>query len=245
VRVREGELSRVSISPGDAVVVLLTDSIPWEPRRTGPPLSAQHLRREVIEATRAACEAGRGGLQADLVLGERTTDGPTWLRHGVREARGLARALIELDLFAIRERIHGLVGLGPGLTPSGDDLLCGLIAGLAIFRERGMLWKSGSAEVALGAACEEAAVWRTTSLSRTLLHYARCGVAAEPLLDVLWSLGAARARGGRGVDALLRIGHSSGSDMLSGALLAATAVLEEEAIGTAVVPPAQHVPRFD
>lgn len=151
---------------------------------------------------------------------------------------GLFDGLLAWDQPSIRAAALDLLGLGPGLTPAGDDLLCGLLAGLVTL---GPGWRSADRSSRLGRSLsttlDEAAADRTTALARTLLHFAGRGVAVEPLLDVLWSLD----QGGPivGLDELLAIGHSSGGDMLAGALLAVASMARwENDVGAAHARPA-------
>ncbi|MGW4637426.1 DUF2877 domain-containing protein [Sphaerisporangium sp. NPDC004334] len=117
-----------------------------------------------------------------------------------------------------------LMGLGPGLTPSGDDMLAGMLVAL---RRLG------------GAADVERAVWladwlaatvafdartRTTPISATLLHCAAQGQACAEALAVL------RAVAGHqslepAVRGLLRLGHTSGADLAWGLRAGMAAVL--------------------
>lgn len=108
------------------------------------------------------------------------------------------------------EAVRGLVGLGPGLTPAGDDVLCGLLLGLrACGRdlERSLL--------------EEAVLpllGRTTAVSATLLRQAAQGYAVPPVVALLraWHRGAgvpALVLAGRPVAA---IGHTSGPALVLG-----------------------------
>ena len=86
---------------------------------------------------------------------------------------------------------RGLIGLGPGLTPEGDDRLAGTAAVLAA---RG--WGAGWLPPDLRA--------RTTALSATLLELAARGQVIEPvhgLFGPRWRPALAR---------LLRVGHSTG-----------------------------------
>jgi hypothetical protein len=200
----------------------LANAAAWQPHTIPTPIDPDRLGRDILSAIRAAKLSNRGGLQADLVLGAAIPGGPTWLRHGIAAARALLSALIRGDEKAIPCHTLALLGLGPGLTPAGDDLLCGLLAGRAIFAERGGTPSARTLPgwAALRRTVAEAAAERTTSLSRTLLRYAPLGVATEPLLHVLWSLGT--PEGSHGIDTLLGLGHSSGSDMLTGAHLAAS-----------------------
>ena len=93
-----------------------------------------------------------------------------------------------------------LAGRGQGLTPAGDDVLCGYVAGL-------VLWHRREREAAAIAA---AAAARTTALSATLLRHAAAGELPEP----------AHALVVAGDPAPLRsFGHSSGQALMTGLAL--------------------------
>lgn len=93
-----------------------------------------------------------------------------------------------------------LAGRGQGLTPAGDDLLCGYVAGL-------VLWHRREREAAVIAA---AAAARTTALSATLLRHAAAGELPGP----------AHALVTAGDPAPLRsFGHSSGQALMTGLVL--------------------------
>jgi hypothetical protein len=139
------------------------------------------------------------------------------------------QAFLDRDIPALHNHAFGLLGLGAGLTPEGDDVLCGFLCGLTV------LGQPCAITTALRDFVDEHAPRRTTALSRTLLHYAGRGVAIEPLLDVLCSLECGVQPAGPVrvwpavdsqpiVDRLLAVGHSSGLAMLTGACLAAAAV---------------------
>ncbi|MBV9279059.1 MAG: DUF2877 domain-containing protein [Chloroflexi bacterium] len=250
MRVDRPTLADLPVSPGmpaslrpnvlaiGPVHVQLDGAIPWSPRRAqdAPPVSFKALRRDLLSPHPPA---------PSPTLGEREmhpwgigrshlkwpSSSPPLSRMGVLDKVGvrglhLLHALLRGDERAMRSHALGLLGLGPGLTPAGDDLLCGLLAGLGVLGERtpGLrLWSARRVTV-LDAAIGQAAGARTTALSRTLLHYAARSLAVEPLLDLLCTLGSGEPPSGR--DQLLAIGHSSGGDMLAGALLAARAVLQ-------------------
>ncbi len=109
----------------------------------------------------------------------------------------------------------GLVGLGPGVTPSGDDLLIGLLAAL---------W-AGAAQRAerkafvnqFTAGMVEAAR-KTGEISRTYLMLAGRGQFSSAVSWLVEALA-----GGKEVEAAvqaaMRVGHSSGMDTVSGLLL--------------------------
>ena len=113
--------------------------------------------------------------------------------------------------------VLGLLGRGPGLTPAGDDLLAGLLLGLA-----------GSAELRdpLAAAVTRHAPARTTWLSAELLRHAVAGhgvPAAVAVADAMAGYGPADALT-RALPALLAVGHTSGAALARGLLLAAEAL---------------------
>jgi hypothetical protein len=257
VRVARRSLEGLSVRPGTAarlrdgaleigpMRVSLELAIAWAPGPHASPLSPAALRKDIAVASERAHVADRGGLGAfTLQPASRDSGGrpsvadvgiSAWLLRGWAEIAALPDAILLGDAEAMGRQTHGLLGLGPGLTPSGDDVLCGLLSGLSVLGERAPVHipRCASTRMALARAALAAAD-RTTALSRTLLRWAAQGVAAEPLLAVLSTLGSDGSL--EGLDALLATGHSSGSDMLTGALLAGTAVLRwEEAFGPALV----------
>jgi hypothetical protein len=106
-----------------------------------------------------------------------------------------------------------LLGLGPGLTPSGDDLLCGMLVALHAVGETDMAH-------ALYAEIAHAAPAATSLLSAAFLRAAGEGLGCEALHEVIGAVleGQIETLAGR-VEALGRIGHTSGWDALAGALL--------------------------
>lgn len=101
-----------------------------------------------------------------------------------------------------RGDLESLAGRGPGLTPAGDDVLCGYIAGLVLFHRR------GDEAMAIARRTRE----RTTSLSATLLDHAARGELAEPAHAFLERGDAAALDG---------FGHSSGRCVRLGLMIAA------------------------
>lgn len=104
-----------------------------------------------------------------------------------------------------------LIGRGPGLTPSGDDMLTGMIA---------VLYASGIV-VQLPSFLPPAdhLAQLTTSVSCSYLNSARIGEFSTPLLKVMRSL-----QSGRdphfAICRLLTVGHTSGADIVLGIAIA-------------------------
>jgi hypothetical protein len=103
--------------------------------------------------------------------------------------------------------IEDLIGLGPGLTPSGDDFLVGALALLDARAE-------AKAHAALAAAITQAPRGLTSPLSDYLLRAAARGHVGEPL----WRAVAAVVAGeiDKALPSIRKIGHGSGWDMLVG-----------------------------
>jgi|tagenome__1003787_1003787.scaffolds.fasta_scaffold20879952_2 hypothetical protein len=121
---------------------------------------------------------------------------------------------------AIEEAVQGLVGLGPGLTPSGDDFLMGALALLDAIDER-------HAHAALARAMSDPLLKLTTPLSACFLRAAAAGHVGEALHGAVSSVlmgdvesAAAAAR---------KIGHSSGWDMMVGIIVTLAARLKRPA----------------
>jgi hypothetical protein len=120
-----------------------------------------------------------------------------------------------------------LLGRGPGLTPSGDDLLAGLVAGVVLLAEavhgRPGRPLAGVAE-RVGSRLAAVAPDATTAISAALLQHAVQGEVAEPAAQLLRTL-AGHGPVDDAVAGLLAVGSSSGRDLAAGILAAAELVL--------------------
>jgi hypothetical protein len=105
------------------------------------------------------------------------------------------------------QSMRGLIGLGVGLTPSGDDFLVGALALLAALGE-------GQAHAALARTIIDVAPGLTSALSACFLRAAAAGHIGENLQRAVSSVitGDVEAT----IVAVEKIGHSSGWDMLAG-----------------------------
>jgi hypothetical protein len=103
-----------------------------------------------------------------------------------------------------------LVGLGPGLTPAGDDIVAGaLVAAHATGDPRLEAWRRATRATLTRS--------RTTAVSRAMLHHALAGYATRELANLVTALcrgdDTERARAD-----LLAVGHTSGGALLTGVL---------------------------
>ncbi len=109
-----------------------------------------------------------------------------------------------------------LLGRGPGLTPTGDDVLAGALVTLSAL--------GSPMTTLLGRAVLAAAPDATTTVSAGLLRHAVAGECIPQLADVLAAVGGTTepAAGAlpRAAGALLAVGHCSGAGLLHGVLVA-------------------------
>ena len=126
----------------------------------------------------------------------------------------LARATERRDVSAVAAALARLVGLGPGLTPSGDDFIAGYLAAL---------WSRAGCDRGIDAMLQPLAdalaplFLCTNAISRQMLSDAAHGRFAERLVDVTNALAGAGNVADATVHALAN-GHSSGADTLCGLL---------------------------
>jgi hypothetical protein len=126
----------------------------------------------------------------------------------------LVRAIADGDSpdLAVRD----LLGRGPGLTPTGDDVLAGALVSLSAL--------GAPATTALATAVLRAAPDATTAVSAALLRHATRGECIPQLHDLVEAIGAGTgdpATGDlpRAAGALLAVGHCSGAGLLHGVLV--------------------------
>jgi hypothetical protein len=112
-----------------------------------------------------------------------------------------------IQTMASGEAVQGLIGLGPGLTPSGDDFLVGALALLDAIGERHSC-KS------LARAIMDALPGSTAPLSACFLRAAAAGHVGEALHCAVSSV--IMGDVDSAVAAADKIGHSSGWDMMAG-----------------------------
>ena len=200
----------------------------WQPEPWPPMPGPGQLRRALGDLERAA----RGRVPFD---------GVSRAAFGLAPAGGLAGAVQRTaqlplatlaDWLAAREAgtcgldeagegaVRRLLGLGPGLTPSGDDVVAGLLIALHATGRN-------ATAAALAGYVRRAPADATSALSRALLEAAIDGAPGETMHEVVSAL----LQGETTelvplLDRLDAIGHTSGWDMLAGAYLGLSAAAD-------------------
>jgi hypothetical protein len=151
---------------------------------------------------------------------------------------GLMTHCLDHGVSEIGARGKTLIGLGPGLTPCGDDFLGGLFFAAHWLREThaGMLHLETRSIFHL----LQWARNRTHPVSRAILGDLAAGEGPEPLhrlLGLLLRGGDPDGRALDAVDGLLRMGHTTGWYMLAGLLTCLLAADKENSEGMARTSP--------
>jgi hypothetical protein len=199
-------------SPGEDVIVNVSSARPWSPLLL--PFADLPSTEAVARAARtAAARAPAGGFGPFLrSLDEVDEEDGDLFRAAARPTlRALLAAAQRGDRRAAEEAAAALVGLGAGLTPSGDDALVGFTAALTAAR-------ATLARPIARAAADAGA--RTTLVARTYLDHAARGEYAERVHDLTAAVAAGDATAvARGMS----WGATSGADLVLGILLGARA----------------------
>ena len=178
----------------------------WRPRPLDQAIDPAVLTRESRRLVGVVHRAGRPDGFGALLVGRR----PAFpLDRAAERAHRFLEACARNDPATATTMGERLLGLGPGLTPAGDDLVGG-----AFFARR-LIGGWEDAAAAMRARARE----RTHAISATLLGDLLEGSGHAPLHDLALAL--TRSDAGAALDAaarLVRIGHSSGWDILTGFL---------------------------
>jgi hypothetical protein len=139
-----------------------------------------------------------------------------------RRARSrLAEGLRDRTPAAFVDGALGLLGLGEGLTPAGDDCLVGA---LAVVHRFARPWLSTHPEIE--SRVKAASATATTTIAREFVTHALEGRFAESLVDLMSAESAEETDDA--ATRLLRTGATSGADTLCGIRLALAALATDE-----------------
>lgn len=186
------------------------------------PRQAQAWSVALSEWNRQLCRTGTLGI---IELGGPTRQpfipsvvSESLVRQTAQFVPALLHATKTLRLHDAMNPIGSLIGLGPGLTPSGDDFLVGYLAGLwsTVGHDTSRLQFLTSLGTAL---CEAAR--NTTPISRTYLRSAVMSHVSQPIAELAKALQQSNdmEEVRKATRAALHIGHTSGSDGVMGLLL--------------------------
>jgi hypothetical protein len=220
------KISTGSIYVGTRYAFPLADAAAWGPQPVPAGWQADDLRRGLDELRRRAVDRLPAEGLGRLILRSPPSP-PSQIVHGIAGApvAGLRKwlsAAIRDPQGATSEAlpwVYPLIGLGPGLTPSGDDFLGGVMIalhGLRQFEVLRRLWP-----LVRGCAVEAG-----NPISLAHLVVASEGMGSAPIHDMLSALLTGESAAiGDNLESVDRIGHTSGWDAIAGAVTALDAWL--------------------
>jgi hypothetical protein len=134
---------------------------------------------------------------------------------------GLFESLARRNRKALKVVASSLAGFGPGVTPAGDDFLSGMLLALAFVQDH----RPDGELSQIATLLLETAAPRTHEISAAYMRAAHSGEASEPWHPLLSAIALGDTANVRdAVERVLRIGETSGGDMLAGFITALAAV---------------------
>ncbi len=211
--------AKVSISAnimrvGERFSFLLAEAEEWTPGPLSASWGAESLKKGLARFREAAAgRPPREGLGSLISPGY----GPAIAERPVKElADWLAASFREPDREITKglRWAHSLLGMGPGLTPSGDDFLGGMMIALHGLAEQSIcrsLWAS----------CRRCALAAGNRVAYAHLAAAAEGLASAGIHQAMAAIMEDRTEAfGSTLDGIDAIGHTSGWDAMAGVLTA-------------------------
>jgi hypothetical protein len=200
---------RIALDAGPTIV--LDAARPWRGQLPAYPDNEAALRANLSAAREHLDRYGRG-------IGARASPAAAGLPAAVAtafhdDAGGLCRALAQDDRQRAHAHVERLLGLGTGLTPSGDDFLLGLLAALHL--------PGGPARDSrrIGVHVLGCAGRRTHAISASALRHAARGRVRARIVDLFDALAHAPVPTMLpALDRVMAIGSGSGSEIAVGVL---------------------------
>lgn len=196
--------------PSDDVRLDVHGLAPWRPAPAlaGMTMATLAARWRAVDAATLGTPGGFGAL-----LAGRSLAFPLDGARGAAEA--LARACAHHDAASAAEAALALLGVGGGLTPSGDDYVGGALFARALLVPArsgdAAMWRRAADRVRAGAPA------RTHPISVALLGDLAAGLSWAALHELVAALAAGAAGAARtAARRVVSLGHTSGWDTLAG-----------------------------
>ena len=229
--------------PALAVKITYRPSKLWDPTPSlpGPPITSSKIRRN-LEMVSAIIARFAGPANSTKILMTEPqqllekiphaaiceSSRNVFLKVAGEAMRELFDSMGSLDFQGVAKASSRLIGLGPGLTPSGDDILAGVMAAGSYFS---LAYKGLRSEVKrINSSIISKVPGRTTVFSQILLSDANKGDVARPLGLLLREI----LCGGEAplitsfTHQVMALGESSGKDTLVGVLIGLEAFMRLE-----------------
>lgn len=213
------------IFPDASLVVSIKDPIIWQPNPPSlPTLPVCERRTRIISSAERILASNREIGLAGLLPGLLNFSSAP--HHVPQDTLPLQANILDLQnemMSSARtpaaETLINLLGSGSGLTPSGDDLACGVL--LALNRWKNLIGDGLKLDL-LNQQVVEAAYMKTTTISANLIECATLGLADERLIKALDWLVSGWEEESSHIDEMIDWGSSSGIDVFVGYAIALT-----------------------
>jgi hypothetical protein len=213
--VSRGRILRFDSSP---LTIDLRGAFVWEAKLPIIDITKPSIRQALSIAWHTLNRAQRL-KQTDLIADDlfQTNKGSSLTRKLSQPVLDLIAGTKRFDEDASTEAAQETIGLGPGVTPSGDDILIGYLAGLwsaAGEDDQRLRFISNFGKALLSLAKE------TNEISRTYLYHAVYAQFSSSLINLVNAIGEGNEERllVASKDAM-RVGHSSGMDSVTGLLI--------------------------
>jgi uncharacterized protein DUF2877 len=213
---------------GQTLEVGLGKASLWDPK-AHPALGAdpQELKSGLTELYQAAVSRAPEQSLACLLPYLQEDDLPAQLEKVPHFPRshalisGLVDSLAKRSRRSLKVVTSQLAGLGPGLTPAGDDFLAGILLALAMVQEH----RADGDLADIAHLLLDTAAPRTHEISAAYLKAAYAGEASERWHALFGAVVARNTQEiGSAVQGVMSVGETSGADMLAGFLAGMDAV---------------------
>jgi len=189
------------------ISIKLAEARLWDPRPDWEHLHAcrEEIRWQLMPVSNWLTERASADCLFNLI--NRAVPPATMIG---RNSEYLCEAVVNADILACRDAATRLAGLGPGLTPAGDDFMLGALLAAWILHPP-------KVAMVLAEAVADTAAPLTTTLSTAWLRSAARGEAGILWHDFLDALSSADTTARHNfAQNLLAVGHTSGADGLAG-----------------------------
>lgn len=225
---------------GESITIGLEAAAIWDPKAYAALVAdSEALDRGLAELCREMSRRASAESLARLLPHLEDDDLPEPLEQIAHFPRshaligGLAESLVQRDRRRLKVVTSSLAGLGPGLTPAGDDFIAGVLLALALLRQQ----RGDAALNDIAALLVETAAPRTHEISGAYLRAAYDGQVGERWHPLLGALAAGdTAQIAAAAAPVLATGETSGADMLAGFVVGIGALLGGAAAWRTAVP---------
>ena len=216
---------------GDSITLDMARALVWEPETVSSeqaqaPIAVWATYKEVLNIASVLHDGDNLGLALPMIQAAASGDripspqasGSLFLDDALGNISGIVSQCLWGDLDGALCAAIPLIGAGPGLTPSGDDFIGGMLFAahhLNVAYPSAELWNSASVEGLISSA-----KGRTGPISLGSLQDMAMGQSYAPLHSLIRKLltGENRSDSVATIAAITKIGNTSGWDMLAGLL---------------------------